>query len=753
MLTPAARVALLGGAFLLLVSALPLPADDDFRAAGALKPLRERLGQTSADREKLRQDLVTFRRTYAGTTQAVQAAEMLAQLPSPLDKLDPKHIPAIERFDWHPRELVAVLGEHRMRQGAAVSSVVCTPDGKTVISAGGSVIRFWNPADMRQKDLLGFGAVTVLALTKDGHTLAAGNAYGTIQVWDITGEKPKLLYTLPAGTTAVAALAFAPNGKTLASGAADNQVRLFEIPPPNPVKEKYILQGHTAGILSLAYAPDGKLLASGSADATVRVWDTSVAGEPKERDKLEGHEGGASAVAFSPDERTLAVGTGKGPVLLWNTAGGGKPTLRPPLSFPDRDASGKPIVNTNGHGGYVYGLAFSPNSQTLASCGADTNIRVWNVTSAKERFVLKGQQAGVVGHQLAVTGVAYFPNGQALASCGSDWTVRLWDLNAATPKQRFDPFGHLSHVYSAAFAPDGQTLASGSYDRTVHVWNVGQANPKVRTVLRGDWVPIYCLAYAPDGKTLAAGGETTTIRLFDPLLGRELRSLKNNPGAVYRLSYAPDGKRLLAAASAAAVLWDAAKAEELRRFEAKSPIYAAALSPDGKLAVAGSGQVKRDEMGKAVTDKDGNYVYIDCFVRLWGADGGKEVDVYKAHATPVGNVLFTPDGKQVLSLSSDPLVRRQEVTEDAVKEVPPAPKWPAGAIGIVAVSPDGKLLATGTGGSVVLWNAATGEQVKGWTLQESVGGLSFSADSRYLAVTLAMGPVYVLRVAEPPGGK
>jgi WD40 repeat protein len=477
-----------------------------------------------------------------------------------------------------------------------------------------------------------------------------------------------------------------------------------------------------------------------------------------ERDKLEGHEGGASAVAFSPDERTLAVGTGKGPVLLWHTAGGSKPTLRPPLSFPDTDAAGKPIINTKGHDSYVHGLAFSPNSQTLASCGADTNIRLWNVASAKQRSVLKGQQAGVVGHQLAVTGVVYLPNGATLASCSSDWTVRLWEASAATPKQRFDPFGHLSHVYSAAFAPDGQTLASGSYDRTVHVWNVGQAGPKVRTVLRGDWVPIFCVAYAPDGKTLAAGGQTTTIRLFDPLLGRELRSLKNNPGYVYKLSYAPDGKRLLAAATvgttAAAVLWDSAKAEELRRFETKSPTYTAALSPDGKLAVAGSGEIKRDEMGKYVTDKAGNYVYIDCFVHLWEADGGKEVDVYKAHATPVLNVLFTPDGKQVLSLSTDPLVRRQEVTEDGVKELPAAPKWPAGGYGAAAVSPDGKLLATGgNGGGLVLWNAATGEQVKTWTLQEVVSGLAFSADSRYLAVSLALGPVYVLRVADPPGNK
>ena len=34
---------------------------------------------------------------------------------------DPKAIPELDRFDWQPRELVAVLGEHRGRQGSTVT--------------------------------------------------------------------------------------------------------------------------------------------------------------------------------------------------------------------------------------------------------------------------------------------------------------------------------------------------------------------------------------------------------------------------------------------------------------------------------------------------------------------------------------------------------------------------------------------------------------------------------------------------------
>ena len=38
-----------------------------------------------------------------------------AAKPSALDRLDPAQIPAEERFDWQPKELVAVLGSHRGR--------------------------------------------------------------------------------------------------------------------------------------------------------------------------------------------------------------------------------------------------------------------------------------------------------------------------------------------------------------------------------------------------------------------------------------------------------------------------------------------------------------------------------------------------------------------------------------------------------------------------------------------------------------
>src|SRR5262245_1934270 len=83
---------------------------DDAQADAELKALAQR-AEAGADPEKLRQDLLAYRQAHPGTRQAVAAAGLWHDLSSALDKFDPATIPPLERFDWHPPELVAILGE------------------------------------------------------------------------------------------------------------------------------------------------------------------------------------------------------------------------------------------------------------------------------------------------------------------------------------------------------------------------------------------------------------------------------------------------------------------------------------------------------------------------------------------------------------------------------------------------------------------------------------------------------------------
>src|SRR5262249_22319343 len=77
-------------------------------------------------------------------------------------------VPARERFDWQPKELVAVLGEHRWRHWEMVKCLAISPDGRWAASGSrDETIRVWDltpGADGRTDRVLSGHTSTVMAL-------------------------------------------------------------------------------------------------------------------------------------------------------------------------------------------------------------------------------------------------------------------------------------------------------------------------------------------------------------------------------------------------------------------------------------------------------------------------------------------------------------------------------------------------------------------------------------------------------------
>jgi WD40 repeat protein len=715
-----------------VLAAARLPADEpagDPKAEAALKALTDRCQDASGDRDKLAQDIQAFRVAYSGTSYAVRAAVLLSTLPSPLDKLDAAAIPDVERFSWQPKELVAVIGEHRGRQGGPVTCVAASADGNLAASGGGSLIRLWKPTEMRLLAVGSHYGVLSIAFSHESTQLVSGGADGYVRLWDIAdeGKTMTMRAQVQAATTPISSVAFAPDGKSVAAGCGDNNVKVYEV-GEKELKELHVVSDHTQPITGVAYAPDGKTLVSSSSDKTVHLWDVKP-DKLETKAVLELPTAGPLSVAVAPTGAALAASCADGTVLLWNFPAASKAKPRTVL----------PAV-----AGAVYSVAFSKDGGTLAAACGDGSVRLWPTNGAPMKEKVKFD-----GHAGAATSVAYGPEDKLLYSGGQDWVVRSWET--ATKKERFQPFSHLSHVYAAEFSPDGKTLATGAVDRELRLWDLKQTPAKTRNYAppHPEAPMVYSIAFSPDGKQLVAGGSTTTATLFDAANGRPIRNFSNHPGEVRALTFTPDGKQILDASATVLIVWDAAKGVETNRFKAhETNLGCAALSPDGRFAVSGSGNYLYDKAGKIVLDKDNRYVFTDCVLRLWDMESGKELDTVKAER-PFCAAAYTPDGQSLLTCASVPVVQQWDARKPPLKETSKltgAANYSAGMV----FSPDGRTMCTSVlDGKLIVWDTASGMRLKEWVINENVGGIGYSPDSRHLAVGLGTGVVYILRLAGP----
>ena len=198
-------------------------------------------------------------------------------------------------------------------------------------------VELWDVASGRNLHLLSdrsYWPVLAAAFSPDGRVLATGlepwpeayEAYDcreTVQLWDtasgqslgfLEGDGPGA-----RGPGAVSAVAFSPDGATLAAGARARTITLWS---PATGERRRTLRGLDGRIAALAFSAGGGTLASGDDSGTAALWDPADDRKPH---KLKGHEGVVGALAFSPDGQYLATGDSEGAIKLWSIWAGGLP--------------------------------------------------------------------------------------------------------------------------------------------------------------------------------------------------------------------------------------------------------------------------------------------------------------------------------------------------------------------------------------------------------------------------------------------
>jgi WD40 repeat protein len=219
----------------------------------------------------------------------------------------------------------------------SVNSVVFSPDGKLLASAGAGIlddygkviepgiIVLWDVAtgQPRGAPLTSHrGPVNSVAFSPDGKTLASGGLLGTIVLWDLASRKPQGA-PLTRHQDHVRSVAFSPNGKILASGGRSNgskgagNIILWNTETHQSLGPP--LKGQDE-VMSVAFSPNGKIIASGGGSnrtGNIILWGIETrqpTGPP-----LQGFGLLVRSVTFSPNGKLLAVANGLD-VRLWDVS-------------------------------------------------------------------------------------------------------------------------------------------------------------------------------------------------------------------------------------------------------------------------------------------------------------------------------------------------------------------------------------------------------------------------------------------------
>ena len=472
--------------------------------------------------------------------------------------------PAHERLDRYgdplPDGAVLRLGTIRLRAGSYVRSLTFSPDSRVLATVSGPAIVFWDVETgrlIRRLTLSGHHNTAIsgrstledVDFSPDGTAIVALYGDGAVHLWDARSGKKR--WEQPGQTDRAHAILFAPDGNTFATTADNGTLTLWDTASGSVLLTLHLTRRQW-WTTPIAFSPNGNLLACG-VDRDIRLFDLTRGVEAATIKRA--HEDEITRIAFSPDGKTLfssgaqfkRIGPQSGIML------GELRSFDVATQTKTREFFGDTPVS----GGCVF--AISRDGRTAVS-EQFNSLMVWDVASGKSTLTIPsywlplaaGQKRIDSNWSFPAKGLALSHDGKTIACVATPLdNVLLWDVASGKQKPAF-PEAHSASVHGLACAPDGSRIATCGADGTVRLWDALNAKP-LKTFVLSDFFPcrLQTVAFSRDGKTLVAAGQdrkqgesTGFVRIWDAESGTVRREVEAGSD-VSKVALSNDGSKLL----------------------------------------------------------------------------------------------------------------------------------------------------------------------------------------------------------------
>lgn len=442
-------------------------------------------------------------------------------------------------------------------------------------------------------------------------------------------------------------VALGPDGKTVASLSLQ-EFELRDLETGN-VGLRVSLDTITLAMLSsIDFSPDGKrILTSGT--SAFQLWDAS-SGEFQ--GILEGDVDCANMAVFSPDGSYILASSysnNGGVAQLYDASSHG-------LLWEEQ---GLPII---------VAISFSPDSGAYAIGCRNGTVRVHSTASRDTLHLLQGDDF--------MGSLSFSPDGKRMAAANDFGKVVIWDTFSGEERIRFEVQSKDESVNSMAFSPDGRWLALALDDGTIRLFDsyLGHEYDS----LEGHTGRVNSVLFSRDGTLLISGSSDGTTRIFENPLIRKLDYLEGHDSSVCTVCFGPEG-------------------DDLYSFHTDGFISRWDLATES--VIAESGMTYSFPSSVSFSPDGGSFVYSS-----WSHDViqmDRDLNVVRklsGHTNKIFYTAFTKDGKKIISISYDDIVK--------------------------------------------IWDAETGDLLEDWYWDGLVGGTT-SPDGRFYAFCSSTDSVYV----------